>query len=131
MALRQQRWVPDTCALPASGDACSILERWDDDTSEIARTHALDVVEKVCSLHAGLSGQALFDALYDQNRRKNTVWSIVQTIRTGLTLDQYLWSFDANFVLVVDFGSNLTNAQKTALRNAVNLQFGLGKVTVI
>jgi hypothetical protein len=131
--LRQQRWVPDTCASPATGDACVLVEEWDDAADPAARTHAFVRAEKLCSHHAAVHGAdhaACFAANYAENRRKNTTWLIALSVKAGLTLDQFAWSFSADRVLTASFGANLTNQQKATLQNAANVQFGPGKVVV-
>ncbi len=130
MAIHVQRWVPDTCQSPATGDACSILEEWDDSVDPITRTHTLKTVEKVCSLHAGVAGLTLFTRLYDENRRKNVSWSIAQSVKATLILSQFVWSYNSVGVLLVNFGSALTTNQKTQVQNACDIQFGAGKVLV-
>ena len=131
--LREQRWTPDTCANPATGDACVLIEVWDDAVAVEARTHDFVRAEKLCSRHAAAHGAdhaAAFTANYDQNRRKNISLAIAQTIKSSVTNEMYVWTFSASGVLTVSFGSNLTSNQRNQLQAAADLQFGAGKVVV-
>lgn len=129
--IRQQRWVPDTCASPATGDACVWLEEWDDSVDVAARTHTLVSREKACSFHALETPASGFARCYDENKRKNITWSAALVEKASLTLDKYQWSYSDTGVLTVNFGSDLTAQQKTRLQNACNIQFGPGKVIVL
>ncbi len=129
--IRTQRWTPDTCVNPASQDSCVFLEEWDDTIDAIARTHNFKQRERVCSRHAILpDGAACFLANYDENRRKNTTWSIALSIKASLLLEQFKWSFNLSGVLLVDLTSFATTQQKTQLQNFCDVQFGLQKVIV-
>lgn len=127
--IREQRWTPDTCAKPEAGDVCSVLETWDDTESEAARTHSFKIVEKKCSLHRDLEGKELYAALYEQNRRKNVVFAVVQSIKT-IPAHQFSWKFDNDFNLTVDCGSNLSTTQKNQLRAVCDINFGPNRVKV-
>jgi len=131
--LRTQRWVPDHCANPATGDACSLIEEWDDAVPVTARIHKFVEAEKLCSRHAAQHGSdhaAAFTANYEENRRKNIVIPIAQSVKSALIPDHYSWAFDASGVLTVSFAGNLTTPQKAQLQSHCDLQFGPGKVMV-
>lgn len=128
--IHEQRWIPDTCANPAANDACSVIETWDDAVPDVARVHTFLRVEKTCSVHTGLSGQVLYDALYEQNRRKNVALRIAQSIKQTISYESYHWSFDTDRVLVADFGTNLNSQQKSQAQDAADIQFGQGKVII-
>lgn len=131
--LREQRWIPDTCANPAAGDACSLIESWDDSVPVESRTHDFVRAEKLCSHHAAIHGSnhaAAFAANYAENRRKNIIWTAAQTVKPGIAFDQFKWSFSQDRVLTVDFGSALSPQQRAALQSICDLQFGPGKAQV-
>lgn len=131
--IRQQRSCPDTCANPASGDVCSILELWDDSIPDVARVHTLDRFEKVCSRHAamGLSGAVGYAEIVSENKRKNATWLMACTIKPALSEVPFGWSFDANGLLTINFASALSNSQKTTLQGQADIQFGAGKVKIV
>lgn len=130
MAIRTQRWQSDACANPATGDVCSVLETWDDSVDPGVRVHSLKTVEKICSLHAGLTGLTHYNRLYDENTRKNKLWAQALVIKSTLDPSQWTWNFDSGGVLHVDFGSNLTANQKTTAQTWCNTNFGAGKVVI-
>lgn len=129
--IRQQRYTPDTCTNPATGDACSLIEEWDDAVDPVSRAHSMIRVEKQCSRHAALDPATCYARNYEENRRKNVSFSIAQSVKASLPLAAFKWSFDQAGILSVDFGDELTTQQKTQLRNALNIQFGPNKATVI
>lgn len=132
--IRQQRWTPDTCFGVAQNQGCVLIEEWDDSQPEVSRTHTPVQVERVCAFHAALQGlgvSAVYNRALDENRRKNTTWSIAQSVKAQLLIEQMQWSYDANGLLTVQFGTNLTNQQKTQLQNVANVQFGVGKVVIL
>lgn len=131
--VREQRWTPDTCSNPAAGDACSLIESWDDQLPAVARTHNFVRAEKLCTRHAAAHGSnhaAAFTANYEENRRKNITLPVAQSVKASLTPDHYSWSIRADGVLLASFGGNLTANQKAQLQSNCDLQFGPGKVIV-
>jgi len=126
--IRSQLWYSDCCANPAVGDCCAVEENWDDAVSDIARSHTLKQVVKTCSLHTGLSGEALYEALYEQNRRKNISISVLRTFHPELEGANCRWEFDSEFRLIMDVGISLTEGEKRLFQNAAALQFGPDKV---
>ncbi len=131
--IRQQRWTPDTCANSATGDVCILIESWDDQVSAAARTHNFVRAEKLCTRHAAAHGgnhAAAFTANYEENRRKNTTLGIAQSVKAGLTPEQYQWSIRNDGVVLASFGANLTTNQKNQLQSNCDIQFGPGKVIV-
>jgi len=132
--LREQRWTPDTCANPATGDACVLIEVWDDAVPVESRTHNFVRAEKLCSHHAaqhGANHAAAFTANYAENRRKNISWVAAQSVRSTLNLENFKWSYNEQRVLTVEFGGVLTTQQQSGLQNACDVQFGPGKVVVL
>ena len=131
--IRTQRWTPDTCANPAIGDACSLIEEWDDQIPVQARTHNFVKAEKLCSRHQAAHGSdhaAAFTANYEENRRKNTAIAVAQSVKSSITADHVTWSFRADGVLLMDYGGNLTANQKGQMKAACDVQFGPNKVLV-
>lgn len=131
--IREQRWTPDTCANPATGDACVLIESWDDQLDDIARTHNFVRAEKLCSRHAATHGSnhaAAYSANYEENRRKNTALSIAQSVKPSLTHEQYSWTFLADGKLVTSFTADLTAGQKAQFQARCDLQFGPSKIEV-
>jgi hypothetical protein len=121
--LKTQRFSPDTCA-------CVLLEIWDDATTEAERVHTFQQMEVTCAVHASQTGEAVYQAVRSENRRKNLIGVIARSIRPAFLDTEYTWVFDAQRRVVVTI-ANLTNAQKTALRTACDLQFAPGLVTIL
>ena len=125
--IHTQRWTPDTCVSPA--DACVFLETWDDSVPDTARVHTFLTRERTCTRHAALAAATAYANNYDENRRKNTTWLIATTVKFGIQLSAYTWSFDATGLLTVSI-AGFTTAQKTQLQSSCDVQFGPGKVLV-
>jgi len=66
-------WSPDTCD-------CVINYEWDDTTPEDTRTHTVSSVVKKCSFHEGLNLSANYDAILEENTRKNLAIKKVKEI---------------------------------------------------
>jgi hypothetical protein len=128
--IRTQRFTPDTCANPAAGDACQLIEQWDDAVDQVARIHTMVTVEKQCSRHAGLENAACYARNYEENRRKNTALAAAQAIKSGIDHQAFSWSYDSTGLLTVSFGAELTAPQKAQLQNILNIQFGPNKASV-
>lgn len=136
-----QRETPDTCAHPASGDACVYIVSWDDAVDPSARVHTLVRFEQKCSLHAGLSDAACYARITDENRRKNLTRTLFhQNLKsmdgadsTGKYLDLFdgRWSIDEVGLLTVNVSGLLTSQQKTQAQNLVDTRFGVGKVRLV
>ena len=130
---REQRWTPDTCTSPATDDACSLIEEWDDEIPAEARTHNFVRAEKLCSRHAakhGLDHAAAFSANYEENRRKNVTLAVAQSVNPAIRLEDYRWSFDGDGALSVDFAGKLSVPQKNQLQSFVDIQHGKNRVKV-
>jgi|SRR5215831_3414836 len=136
---RQQRWIPDTCANPATGDACSFIEEWDDEVDPVARVHSFIQAEKLCSHHAAIHGSdhaTAYSSNYVENRRKNKAFTMAIAIRNppiphDELLSVFKWSFDTDRNLTIDFGTALTSAEKQQLRDNMDIQFGRNKVRLL
>lgn len=129
--IRTQKWTPDTCANPATGDACVMLETWDDAVPPEARTHNFAEREKACSWHAAEIPANGYGRCVSENRRKNMAFTMALGKNPNLKYEEYKWALDANGVLTVTLGALLTNQQKNQLRSEADIQFGPGKVVVL
>lgn len=127
---REQRWTPDTCANPATGDVCIWIEEWDDEVDPIARSHDLVRRERACTWHAAETPESGFVRCYEENRRKNMSFNAIQTTRPGVKHEEFQWSLDANGVVTVSVTGGFTPGERNSLRNALDIQFGPGKVVV-
>jgi hypothetical protein len=122
MALHTQRWGLDTCG-------CIVLETWDDTEEAAARVHTFQEMEAICAFHAAEQGEAVYTTIRAENRRKNLVAVLAKSVRPTFRDADYTWAFDAQRRLVVTI-VGLTNAQRTQLQAAADLQFGPGVVVV-
>lgn len=127
--IRRQRWTPDTCANPVTGDSCIFLEEWDDSIPAGERVVTLVDRERTCSRHAALEALEAFAANYDENRRKNVTFQLANQIKE-IDLSKFSWHFDDAGVLYVSFSGELTNQQRTVAQNYCDVQFGPGKVVI-
>ena len=118
------RWRPDTCG-------CELEYEWDDTENENVRTHSISKVLKACPAHGGfVDKKNHYDAVLDENRRKNIVFgeiikgaagediiqedgTMVRKLKRG---KEYKWSFDENRNLVIDL-VGFTSNEKTAVRS--------------
>jgi len=141
-------WSPDTCDCriyikpkPAGG-----MEYISDDAVRNEQQQRIVALDKtvnprlappaeVCSAHTGLGykkDKTLFNAIADENGRKNLVLSEIQKIKPEATSDNYNWSFNAQRKLKVGFiNMPVSAAEKGQLMAACNTRFGAGKVEVI
>lgn len=127
-----QRWVPDNCSSSLT-DTCVFVEEWDDVVDPVARVHTFVSADRMCSRHTQMynsDGSLAYSSNYEENRRKNLVWSMALIVKATLVLDQYKWSFNSSGLLVVNLGSALTTNQKNQLQSQCNLQFGPDKVQI-
>lgn len=117
--LRQQRWTPDTCANSATGDACVLIEEWDDSLPEAERTHHFVRAEKLCSHHAARHGEdkpAAYAANRGENFRKNRVIAAIMEEYPALA-DNVEFSFTPERLLkIASRLRNLTTTQKNRIR---------------
>lgn len=127
--IREQRWTPDTCANPATGDACAFLETWDDTVPDVARTHNFRRAERLCSFHASLTGDAAYGRVRDENNRKNMVWRLFQEIRPGLKFEEFTWSYDASGLLTSSI-ARITPQERDQFKSLSDIQFGPNRVRV-
>lgn len=140
MTIQTTRWSPDTCE-------CVLEYTWDDLVPADQRTHTFARHLNTCSKHAGLSGQARYNAALQHNQRKNFTASEILERFTALVADTgadgskrfkngvtFNWSYsgvdDARVLTVSLSGVNLTNQQKNALQTALDTRFGAGRVVV-
>lgn len=118
--LRTQLFSPDTCG-------CEIHEEWDDATSNETRAHAFHRMEKTCSAHQHLSGEAVYQQVMNENRRKNTLAVIAKQVRPQFDHDDYQWEFDEQRRLVVKV-AGFSQAHLKSLKDSADIQFGPGLV---
>lgn len=120
------RWRPDTCG-------CVLEYSWDPEVPEGKREHTL-VKAEVCETHRALGhteSKTHFDAVVEENQRKNSTFMLAVESEPELTTADYEWSFDADRNLVVAFhGKGLSNTTKAELESAAAVDFGAGKVVV-
>lgn len=127
MAIKRTGWSPDTCK-------CVTEFTWDNTVDEDLRVHTYSRDIKICPEHTGKSGLALYDALLDENQRKNITLSLSQEERPDVTHRLFTYSFDtARLLLTVSFPRLrpiMTPPEKDRIQAACDLQFGPGKVLV-
>ena len=100
------RWSPDTCG-------CVIEYEYDDTLPVESRELTPRSVEP-CAFHRLDTDQAVFDAVLEENRRKNTAYAIALEEIPVLTPDDFEWSFDNKRVLNVhlrNVGTSFTGVQ--------------------
>ena len=74
----------------------------------------------------------MYQAVTEENSRKNLVFDLLQQVLSGLLPDNYAWAFDANRVLRVKIlGRPVTAGQMAAIHAACSTRFGPGKVVVV
>ena len=125
MAIKTQRWGPDTCG-------CIFEETWDTDVAPVNRVHTFVNRVKDDPAHAALTGLEAYNTVRDENRRKNITFKIALGIEAALKTLNYTWLFDANRVLEVQFVDiNIPPPIKTFIQDACDLQFGPNKVRIL
>lgn len=84
---------------------------------------------------AELSGKGQIDGwVAGHNGRKNLTISAGESVRPGLDRSRITWSWTGagdTRVLTVNFGGQLTTAQRNQLQSLVDTQFGTGKVVIV
>jgi hypothetical protein len=144
VTLHTTRWTPDTCG-------CVVEYQWDDAVPDDQRTHTVKNMV-ACPAHVLIpTHDANFDAVIDENSRKNLAKSdllsrfpvLAQTIinadgstyldfKPGITA-----SFTQNFVgkgrvLTITFPAGmLTAAQKSTAQATADNRFGTGRVIIL
>ena len=131
------RWSPDTCG-------CVLDFEWDTDDDPASRTHTIKNIIKKCPVHQSLSVGDTWDAVQDENKRKNRVLKAIfdnvssaveEVVEGGQTVKklkgnrEYKWSFDPDRTLAIDL-VNFTLAEKTSIQGIATTQFA-GKVRII
>lgn len=140
MRLVTNRWQPDTCD-------CIIEFEFDADEPEATRTHTGKTIVKDCPEHSGLgTPQSFFNAILDENQRKNIVrkdlidnFTQLQgtddkgniILKNGISINFYFTGQDDSRVLHISVsGYTLTTQQKTTIQNIADSRFGIGKVVI-
>lgn len=119
-------WRPDTCG-------CEIHYTWDTEATPRVHTLAKSVP---CAIHVALGflpdKQAHFDAIQDENRRKNRVFAILAELPAWPKVDgqpdsgPYAWGFDGTRVLHISLiGITLSPGAKTTLLTKLAAEFGV------
>lgn len=148
MALTFRLFKPAICS-------CELFMQYDEALSGVERVHSyisppdaqllanriragqgkplnLQPPEVICREHQGLSGEVLFDTVFYEGQRKNRTWAIVSTLLPEITLWQFVWAFDVNRVLQIEFVRLiLSTEQRQELQDACDIQFGPGLVTIL
>lgn len=120
--IRTQQYSPDTCS-------CIVVEQWDDALPSDQTLYSLVQLIRRGAEHSALVDASLYTALKDENQRKNKVHGLANA--RAITTDRIVWSFDAGRTLLVSFtGAVVSNAIKTAIQDACDTQFGVGKVII-
>jgi hypothetical protein len=132
------RWQPDTCD-------CIIDFEFDADEPESTRVHTGTVIQKDCPEHSGLgTAQAFFNAISNENSRKNEVQNDIMTNiselvdvnqdgqyewKNGITFSWYWEGIDNDRIIhIVITGYTLTAQQRTVLQGLADGRYGVGKV---
>lgn len=140
-------WRPDTCPSPG----CVVEEIYSGTTIT-----GMGAVVRKCPAHALVPDAALYGVLYSnpdgENKRKNRIWgqllsgfvgplSEVKTKPDGTTYLDFKssvsveWAYtgtgSTRILTVTVTGVNLTNAQKNAIQNYCDANFGVGKVVLV
>jgi hypothetical protein len=139
MTIKTTRFSPDTCQ-------CVLEYQWDDTLSETNRTHTLSNYVSKCPAHSGLSDTNGWNAVFDENPRKNIARQLcldngptglfdlidgARQLKQNITFN-FSWSGVApDRVLTISFtGINLTTNQKNTIQTALNTRFGVGRVII-
>jgi len=118
------RWSPDTCG-------CVIEYEWDGTLPESDRIHTVKRITR-CEHHQRGSDEDVFTRVLDENRRKNRVLEILQSVKPDIDLDNYNWSFDKDRVLKAGIiGIALTEAERGQIKNQCGKLFNTGKAQMI
>lgn len=131
--MHQNGWGPDTCG-------CHLLFEYDLDLPEAQRTHTYLGTIRTCPYHQsrGLSGQALWDAVQSENKRKNTLHTLIEQVKPDFNYDEYMggnngspfWGYNENGAIVITCPARITAQQKAALQTLADDRFGIGKVII-
>ena len=140
MATTVTTWKPHTCE-------CEVQFSWDPALPTASQVYTFSRLITQGPEHASLSGQALVDALITENRLWNQVVGFAQADSStasivvtkanpaGGTMKDFApgafsWSYDAARALHISLPT-VSASTKTSIQNALNSQFGAGKVTVV
>ena len=123
MSVHMQRYSPDTCQ-------CVLLETWDDTVDAEARIHTFHAMEVICAGHAGEDGVQLYQRILHENRRKNLLLAMAQSLDPTVLWTDYHWSFDPQRCLLASFPT-LDATHLPQLQAFADLQFGPGLVRLL
>jgi hypothetical protein len=124
MTIKVTQWSPDTCG-------CIFEYEWDDALTS-GRVHNLTRVIRRGpeSAHALIGDAPLFARIVEENGRKNITAGLADSIRSGVSVEGFSWSFDSSRILTVTI-TGLTNTQKNNLQSLCDSRFGSGNVIVV
>lgn len=124
--MKVTRWSPDTCG-------CVIDYQWDEKLPEKARVHQLKAVIKRCPAHQGLNDAEIFDALMEENPRKNYTLGMIadELLPNGtdeekqILMSETHWEFDQNRQLNITLPQAVANVPEVArAKAAIAARFG-------
>ena len=126
-------WSPDTCG-------CVFEYQWDTDVPPAQRTHNFSRVLKTCSVHVSGLPQEKYDAVLEENQRKNKAFGLIATQDVDFAIvdekgnkapntEKLTYSFDAQRNLIIT-AAGIKLASKESLTQALNSQFANKKVTI-
>ncbi len=122
MTIKETLWRPDTCG-------CEIVYAWDSEAAETQRTHTISRVAKRCQAHAVFDDQKIFDAVLDENKRKNIAFEEVKKVIPTLTPEFFTYEFDETRALKITLVGP-SPSEKAQIHTALNSKLGLGKAKI-
>lgn len=122
--IKTTRWSPDTCK-------CILEFQWDTDKSLSKRTHTFLPPTEICPLHSSVHISEISDVVYEENLRKNWSLDIVHSRVSSLTLEDILWNYTEERVLILELSGLVSKNNRDFIQDAVDTQFGPGKVMIL
>jgi hypothetical protein len=101
---------------------------WNPSTPLESRVHTWSETVKACPAHVDKEGGLHFAVVNEENTRKNISQGIGRTV-SGDNRARITWEFDERRRLRVEFPT-LSDEDKTATQDAIDIRFGLDKVLV-
>lgn len=121
--LKVTRWSPDTCG-------CILDYQWDTEIPSDLRTHTFLDPVRVCQPHSVMPDSQVASMVYEENRRKNWSLDIVHSQLPDLDLSTISWSYNEVRALEIFLGSLVSFQGRLLLQDAIDLQFGPGKIYI-
>jgi len=125
MTISRTTWRPDTCGCRVDFGAVTDLPDSDVPTWRDTR--------ETCPEHVGFSGQALYERILAENRRKNVSFTLAKEIDVDLVLADFIWSFivgDQPVRKLLLSMPTFNPPKRNDLQDACDLQFGPNLVVV-